>query len=142
MKQGTSKIKEIENQNRSWQSRQGQTFWEYIVSFEDGIEGVASSTDKDKPPYEIGDEMAYTLTSGPYGDKLKINRPDMVDSPTNPKSPMNGSKQQEIATQWAIGQAATQLSIDEGGLDDYFEMVEKLATKFLDIRDAIINKKS
>ena len=139
MKTGISKVKDIENQNRSWQSRQGQTFWEYIVTMEDGAQGVASSTDKDAPPYKVGDEVHYQLTSGPYGDKLKIQRPDVANAPAQTGG--NGSRHQEIAAQWAIGQAAGQLDINEGGLDDYFEMVDKLATKYLEIRDSIVQKR-
>ena len=132
-----AKVTQIVSENSSWTSSQGTTLHDYCVTLEssDGavVEGVASSTSAENPPYAVGDQVFYEQKDGPYGTKLKIKK----EQPQGGSfSGGGGDRQKEIAVQWAIGRATEVLPYDNGR--GYYEAVKRFAETLLELKDEIL----
>jgi len=105
-----SKIKSIIPKG-SWSGNYG-LMHSFEVAFEDGVRGVANAK-KEKPPYEVGAEVWYMVSSetAEHGKKLKVK----VSDPERPQLFNSGGKSEDAETirriegSWAMTTAMTYL---------------------------------
>ncbi len=127
----TSKIKSIQKLDTSWDGRNG-TMYDYAIALEDGVEGTASSTSPEKPPYAEGDEIEYTSTTNTWGTKLKIKKAGTMFGGGGNGGRNDVETQRRISASWAIGHAITQ--------SENPEEIMEIAEHLLKMRDALISK--
>ena len=102
----TSKIKTTQASGTYVSKFDGATMYTSEVELEDGTVGEVSAKSPDR--WNVGDEVAYTVTEGKFGKKLKLNRPDFGSNPTSTGNTVtrfhdrDEKRQHLIMNQWAI----------------------------------------
>jgi hypothetical protein len=102
----TSKIKTTQGSGTYESKYDGSTMYTSEVLLEDGTVGEVSAKSADR--WKVGDEVAYTVTEGKFGKKLKLNRPDFGSNPTSTGTTVtrfhdrDEKRQHLIMNQWAI----------------------------------------
>lgn len=102
----TSKIKTTQGSGTYESKYDGATMYTSEVELEDGTVGEVSAKSADR--WNVGDEVAYTVTEGKFGKKLKLNRPDFGSNPTSTGTTVtrfhdrDEKRQHLIMNQWAI----------------------------------------
>jgi hypothetical protein len=132
-----AEVLQIINENQSWTSRNGGTFHDYCVRLKtaegETVEGTASSTSPENPPYAVGDQVFFEAMPGNFGTKLRIKKELTQDAV--PRG-TNDNRQKEIAVQWALGRATDALPYETG--HGYFIAVEEFARELLRRKDEIL----
>lgn len=129
---GQSKIKSVQA-NGTYQSKfDGSTMYAFEVELEDGILGDVSAKTEDR--WKAGDEVEYTLTTSPYGKKLKLTKPDF--KPFNSRRP-DADTQKRIENSWAIQTSIKMHGVLEGEYRLYMNKVMVTASDLLKMRDTL-----
>ena len=140
----TSKIKTTQAGGTYVSKFDGATMYKSEVELEDGTVGEVSAKTPDR--WNVGDEVAYTVTEGKFGKKLKLNRPDFGSNPTSTGSSVtrfhdrDEKKQHLIMNQWAIKTAMdwemNQAPPDKVSLRNAVNIAKQLKKYALDLEEA------
>jgi len=140
----TSKIKTTQSSGTYVSKFDGATMYTSEVELEDGTVGEVSAKTPDR--WNVGDEVAYTVTEGKFGKKLKLNRPDFGSNPTSTGSSVtrfhdrDEKKQHLIMNQWAIKTAMdwemNQAPPDKVSLRNAVNIAKQLKKYALDLEEA------
>jgi hypothetical protein len=114
----TSKLKEYtpniyNGEHKSWHSSMhNKTYYEFVVKFENGDTGIASSV-SEKGNYETGQEYNYTLDVDKFGNpKVKGMRKTDAKGKFSGKSYYDDPEvQKDITLTWALMQSVNMLEI-------------------------------
>ncbi len=132
---GKSKIKSVQAKGTYDSKFDGSTMFSFEIELEDGILGEVSAKSEDR--WKAGDEVEYTVTTSPYGKKLKLTKPDFKSFNSNyPRKPDNET-QKRIENSWAIQTAINLLGSLEGEYQPYMERVMGTASDLLRRRDSL-----
>jgi len=132
---GQSKIKSVQA-NGTYQSKfDGSTMYAFEVELEDGILGDVSAKTEDR--WKAGDEVEYTLTTSPYGKKLKLTKPDFKPFNSNFSRKPDLDTQKRIENSWALQTAIKMLGVLEGDRGVYLSEVNTTALMLLKMRDKL-----
>lgn len=149
MEKKQGKIKDIEKMDNEPWTLNGQTYYDFYVKMEEeGEEGRASSITESAPPYKVGDDVEYTMTSNHHGTRLKIKRlrPEGearggYEAKGGYEANFSKGSDEGIKTQWAIGRAV-ELTIAEmptnGNLID-MDSLEQTAKEILEIHKRLMS---
>jgi len=140
----TSKIKTTQAGGTYVSKFDGATMYKSEVELEDGTVGEVSAKSPDR--WNVGDEVAYTVTEGKFGKKLKLNRPDFGSNPTSTGSSVtrfhdrDEKKQHLIMNQLAIKKAMdwemNQAPPDKVSLRNAVNIAKQLKKYALDLEEA------
>jgi len=140
----TSKIKTTQSSGTYVSKFDGATMYTSEVELEDGTVGEVSAKTPDR--WNVGDEVAYTVTEGKFGKKLKLNRPDFGSNPTSTGNTVTSfhdrdeKRQHLIMNQWAIKTAMdwemNQAPPDKVSLRNAVNIAKQLKKYALDLEEA------
>lgn len=136
---GTSKIKSVQA-NGTYQSKfDNSTMYTSEIELEDGTIGEVSAKSENR--WSAGDEVEYTVTSGKFGNKLKLNKPNADFSGGSVARFQD--RQDIILNEWSIGRALEwELSIsppDRVSLRSAIALAKKLKSYALDLDNVETN---
>jgi len=145
MEKKQGKIKDIDKMDNDPWTLNGKTYYDFYVKMEEeGEEGRASSLTESAPPYKVGDDVEYTMTSNHHGTRLKIKklRPEgSYEAKAGYEANFSKGTGESIKTQWAIGRAV-ELTIAEmpsnGNLLD-MDSLEATAKEILEIHKRLMS---